>query len=123
MPHQASIALQSRFTSSLLIVSMSSQLLEISKTALISVTQSSMSSELPGEAIILNLDSGVYFGLDEVGARIWALLSQKPQHFSDLHRCLLEEYEVDSDTCEQDLTELLLAMKSASLIEVCNEGA
>lgn len=82
-----------------------------------------MSSELPGEAIILNLDSGVYFGLDEVGARIWALLSQKPQHFSDLHRCLLEEYEVDSDTCEQDLTELLLAMKSASLIEVCNEGA
>src|SRR5438874_308601 len=35
-----------------------------------------LSSELDGEAVILDLTSGVYFGLNGVGARIWELLGE-----------------------------------------------
>src|ERR1700730_14483347 len=42
-----------------------------------------VSCDLAGEAVILNLKNGIYFGLDPVGARIWSLI-QKPTTFADL---------------------------------------
>jgi hypothetical protein len=33
--------------------------------------------ELEGEAVLLNLETGVYFGLNEVGTRIWSLLQER----------------------------------------------
>ena len=35
-----------------------------------------VSTNLSGEEIILHLDTGVYYGLDPVGARIWALVQE-----------------------------------------------
>ena len=99
---------------------MSSQLLEISENAIISPTQGQISSELGDEAVILNLDSGVYYGLNEVGARVWELI-QQPQSFSELLRVLLEEYDVSMEACRHDLTTMLLDLKSADLVEVSNE--
>jgi len=32
--------------------------------------------DLAGEAVILNLASGIYFGLNEVGTRMWNLLAE-----------------------------------------------
>lgn len=101
---------------------MSSQLLEFSPTAIVTSTQNQLSSELADEAVILNLDSGIYYGLNEVGARIWELV-QQPRSFADLHSILLEEYDVDSDACQQDLTKILLELKSANLVEVSDEAS
>jgi hypothetical protein len=99
---------------------MSSQLLKISSTAIITSAQNQLSSELADEAVILNVDSGVYYGLNEVGARIWELV-QKPCSFSELHRILIEEYDVPSDACKQDLTKILLDLERANLVEVSDE--
>ena len=99
---------------------MSSQLLEISENAIISPTQGQISSDLGGEAVILNLDSGIYYGLNEVGARIWELV-QQPQSFSELLRILLEEYDVSLEACRQALTTMLLDLKTANLVEVSDE--
>lgn len=99
---------------------MSSQLLEISENAIISPAQSQISSELADEAVILNLDSGIYYGLNEVGARIWELI-QQPQSLGGLHKFLLEEYDVPAEACKQDLIKILLKLKSANLIEVSDE--
>ena len=99
---------------------MSSQLLEISENTTISPTQGQISSELSGEAVILNLDSGIYYGLNEVGARVWELI-QQPQSFRELLDALLEEYDVSIEGCKQDLTKILLDLKNAGLVEVSNE--
>lgn len=99
---------------------MSSQLLEIFENATISPTQSQISSELADEAVILNLDSGIYYGLNEVGARIWELI-QQPRSFGELHKVLLEEYDVPAEACRQDLIKALSELKSANLIEVSDE--
>ncbi|MEM9486950.1 MAG: PqqD family peptide modification chaperone [Cyanobacteria bacterium P01_F01_bin.116] len=101
---------------------MSSQMLDISTTAVISTVPEQIASELGGEAVILNLATGIYYGLNEVGARVWELI-QQPCTFDSIFHALLEEYEVDSDLCKQDLTKILVEMKEACLVEVNDEKA
>jgi hypothetical protein len=75
-----------------------------------------VSCELLGEAVILDLKNGVYYGLDEVGARIWSLV-QQPRRVQDILETLLGEYEVDSERCEFDLLSLLGELKTRGLVE------
>ncbi|MBT9314728.1 PqqD family peptide modification chaperone [Leptothoe spongobia] len=99
---------------------MSSQMLDIPTTAIISTAPEQIASELGGEAVILNLATGMYYGLNEVGARVWELI-QQPCTFDSILYNLLEEYDVQPDLCKQDLTKILVEMKEACLIEVSNE--
>ncbi|MEM7064667.1 MAG: PqqD family peptide modification chaperone [Cyanobacteria bacterium P01_B01_bin.77] len=101
---------------------MLTNILEISPKAIISPMPDQISSELNGEVVILNLSSGVYYGLNDVGTRIWELI-QHPCRFEQLHDVLQEEYDVPPDTCRQELLKLLLELKNACLIEVKNETA
>ncbi|MFT4590662.1 MAG: hypothetical protein ACI8QF_004794 [Limisphaerales bacterium] len=80
-----------------------------------------MSCDLNGEAAILQLSSGSYFGLDEVGARIWQLL-QKPTTSGEIVRDLLGEYEVEAETCRADVLNLLVEMIDAGIVERVNES-
>jgi len=71
---------------------------------------------LQGESVLLDLKSGVYFGLDAVGTRIWTLL----QDHSDLQAVLqemLSEYEVSEETCARDLMNLVSAMAEKGLVQ------
>ena len=72
--------------------------------------------ELDGEMVLLNLASGVYFGLDPVGTRIWALIVEGRSP-ADIVRALTAEYDVDAKTCEVDVWELLDALAANELIE------
>lgn len=81
-----------------------------------------ISADLSGEVVILNLDAGVYFGLDAVGARVWNLI-QEPRTFNDIREILLDEYEVEPGRCEQELSALLRELAAAGLVEVEDETA
>ena len=81
-----------------------------------------VSCDLAGEAAILNLKSGVYYGLDPVGARIWNLL-QEPRTVNDIRDALLKEYGVEPERCERDLLTLLQELAAEGLIEVKGETA
>lgn len=95
---------------------------KILPTAIVSQSQGQISSELSGEAVILNLDSGVYYGLNEVGARIWEL-TQQPCSFERILQALLEEYDVPTEACTQDLTQVLTELQAAQLIEIRHEAS
>jgi hypothetical protein len=71
--------------------------------------------ELDGEAVLLNLDSGQYFGLNEVGTRIWQLLAElgQPQPVLD---ALLKEFDVSAAELEADVLNLLLQLAARGLI-------
>lgn len=96
------------------------KLLKIPSTAVISSTKELLSSELSGEAIILDMTSGIYYGLNEVGARVWELV-QQPRSFESIHGILVAEYSVDPEVCRQDLVNILSELKNASLVEVSDE--
>lgn len=89
----------------------------VSLSSTFSVSEDQVSCDLAGEAVILNLKSGKYFGLNEVGARIWELLKEHrtPDTIRDT---LLDEYDVDPQQCEQDLLELLQQLLEQGLIHV-----
>jgi hypothetical protein len=73
--------------------------------------------DLAGEAVILNLTSGVYFGLDEVGTRMWQLLSEHGDDTKAL-ALLLDEYEVDAAQLRQDFDQLIGQLRAKGLILV-----
>ncbi|MFB2895109.1 lasso peptide biosynthesis PqqD family chaperone [Aerosakkonemataceae cyanobacterium BLCC-F50] len=94
----------------------------ISSNSVVVTASDQISSDLSGEAVILNLKSGVYYGLNSVGAWIWNLI-RKPKTVSEIRATILAEYEVESEQCNRDLLVLLQQLKAEGLIEVSNETA
>ena len=79
-----------------------------------------ISRDLDGEAVILNLESGKYFGLNEVGARIWSLLKES-KSVKEILDTLLNEYDVEAERCEHELLTLLNDLSENGLIEIKDE--
>ena len=71
--------------------------------------------ELQGEAVLLNLDSGVYFGLDPVGTRIWQLIIEKEQ-LLEVTRSMVAEFDVSEEKCAEDLFALVAKLEKQGLV-------
>ena len=69
------------------------------------------------EAILVNLNTEVYLGLNPVGARMWSALTDAPS-IDAAYRTLLAEYEVEPARLRADLEELLGQLLGQKLIEV-----
>lgn len=72
--------------------------------------------ELDGEMVLLDMNSGLYFGIDAVGTRIWQMLEEKvpPVKMVDL---LLQEYEVEAERCAQQVLAFLLNLEENKLVK------
>lgn len=92
----------------------------LSSNSIVVAAKDQISRDLEGEAVILNINSGAYFGLENVGARIWSLI-QEPRAVSDVRDIILDEYEVEFERCEQDLLTLLHGLAAKGLIDVKDE--
>ena len=86
------------------------------------VSNDQVSCDLAGEAAILNLKNGVYYGLDPVGARIWNLI-QNPVAVAEVRDAILAEFEVTADKAESDLLALLEKLDAEGLLQVTHEAA
>lgn len=69
------------------------------------------------EAVILNLKSELYLGLNPVGTRMWTVLHGAPS-IQAAYDSLLAEFEVEPDRLRQDLNQLLDQLLKQGLIEV-----
>lgn len=87
------------------------------KNSSIVAAKEQISCDLAGEAAILQLESGIYYGLDGVGARVWNLI-QETRTIHEVLVTLLEEYDVDPDLCEHDLLALLQELTDHGLVVV-----
>jgi len=73
--------------------------------------------DLDGEAIILNLETGKYYGLDEVGTRMWNLLTEHGQ-VQLAYQTLLEEYDVSEEQLQHDVLTLLDNLSAHGLVHI-----
>jgi len=94
----------------------------VSLNSVVVVAARQVSCDLAGEAAILQLDSGLYYTLDRVGARVWSLL-QQPARVVTLLDTLLAEYDVTPERLEPDLLDLLGRLAGERLIEVRDADA
>ena len=86
---------------------------------IVSAMRDQVSCQIDLEAVILNLTSGVYFGLNEVGARIWALLQAPGPHtVGELEAAIAAEFDVTPEACARDVRALLEQFHAAGLLEV-----
>lgn len=73
--------------------------------------------ELDGEAVILNLETGLYFGLNEMGTRIWQLLDAHAEVRRVLDT-LRDEFDVADDRLSADLLALVEQLRDKGLVHV-----
>jgi Coenzyme PQQ synthesis protein D (PqqD) len=71
--------------------------------------------ELEGETVILNLETGTYFGLDSIGTRIWQLC-QEHGLLRTVHQSMQAEYDVTAEVLEADVIELVDELRAKGLV-------
>jgi hypothetical protein len=73
-------------------------------------------TDLGDEVVILNLDTNVYFGLEQLGARTWKLIVDG-RTYQEVVQAIVAEYDVSGERAEQDLDELLGELSQEGLIK------
>ena len=79
-----------------------------------------LTAEVQRETVILDAASGKYFGLNDVGARIWQLL-QAPVAIETIVARLVQEYAVEYDAAASDVLRLMDELTGAGLVLVSSE--
>ena len=90
---------------------------KLSDASVVVAAPEQMSSELSGEVVILNLESGKYYSLDAVGATVWKMI-REPQTVGAIKEVILNTYDVTAERCEADLQNLLTSLQTAGVAEV-----
>jgi hypothetical protein len=76
-----------------------------------------LATEFGSEIVVLNLRDGVYYGLEDVGVRIWQLLKQ-PVTVAAIRDTIVSEYDVEAACCERDIRTLLGELAARGLVEI-----
>jgi len=90
---------------------------DISLDNRVAIHEDAVFRELDGEAVILQLDAGMYFGLDATGTRLWQLI-EAHGHLRPVLDAALAEFDVPPDVLQRDLLELVSALAEKRLVVV-----
>ena len=90
---------------------------ELSAASRVVASTTQVSAPLSGESVILDMDRGVYYGLDAVGSRIWALI-QEPRALGEVAAVIESEFDVSGERALEDLLVLAGDMATRGLVEV-----
>ncbi len=89
--------------------------LKLTDQTLLTAKPDIIDSEIDDEIVMMNIDTGAYFGLDDIASIIWQKMKE-PIQYGDLIDSLTAEYEVERQQCIDDLQPLLQQMQSEGLI-------
>ncbi len=89
------------------------------KNTVIYRNPTAISSDLDGESVILDMESGKYHSLDTTGTRVWELLEDKIS-FNDIVLKLMSEYSVEDQQCTTDVKEFINQLIDLGLVETEN---
>lgn len=73
--------------------------------------------EVDGEMVLLDMETENYFGLDGVGTSIWQDMQEK-ETLKEVFEALLEEYEVEAEVLQKDLSDFIEKLLESGLVEV-----
>lgn len=90
---------------------------ELTLDRVVRISGDAVFRELDGEAVILQLDAGMYFGLDPVATRLWQLIAQHG-HLRPVLAAALDEFDVEPRTLERDLLELVGRLAERRLVVI-----
>ena len=88
----------------------------------VSMSEQILFQKVDGGVVLLNAVNGEYYGLNEIGTRIWELL-QEGQSAVSVMASLLQEYNVSEQQLRQDVVKFLGYLQSRGLVEVREQNA
>jgi hypothetical protein len=86
-------------------------------TQRVSVPDNVLMRELDGESVILDLASENYYGLDDIGTRMWQLLVSSDSVL-EAYNTLLLEYEVAPQQLQRDIEDLVNQLVENELLRI-----
>ena len=75
-----------------------------------------LSAEIGGEAVMMSIEKGAYFGLNPVATRIWDLIEQ-PRTVAELIVSITDEYDVPAEQCQADVQGFVADMIARGLAQ------
>ena len=81
----------------------------------VAISPDAIARRMGDETVILHLGSGTYFGLEEVGTRIWDLIAEE-KSLAEICAILLGEYQVSRQLLERDIAVLIEDLLARDLI-------
>ena len=88
----------------------------VTKSVAYQVSPNHLYSEVSEDAVILDINTGVYYGLNSVGVDIWQWL-QQPQTEAEILSLVLEEYDVSPEEAHKDIQSMLKEMLETGLVK------
>lgn len=88
--------------------------------SVIVASRNAVSCDLAGESVILDMKSGKYFALDDVGTRVWQHL-QMPSTLRAICSDLVKDYDVSLERSEADVSDLLQRLVDNGLATYSDE--
>jgi hypothetical protein len=85
-------------------------------TNAVTIPASVIYKKVGDEAVLLQIERGIYYGLDAVGTRIWELLAEGKSQ-EEARDAIVEEYDVDADTADRDIAALIGELLLHGLVE------
>jgi hypothetical protein len=87
------------------------------KNLAVEISDNVLFQQIDQEMVLLDLESGEYYGLNEVGARIWTLLLEG-KSLAQVLDTMVEEFEVTPEHLRGDIQRFLILMRDRGLIEL-----
>ena len=84
-------------------------------TTVLSRREGLMTANMNGSAVMMDITTGKYYNLGEVGGRIWELL-EEPMTVTALVKKLTAEYDVSEETCRADILPFLITLLKRGLL-------
>ena len=77
-------------------------------------------TDLDGEKVMMDLDKGKYYLMNEVGSRIWELVDEEIT-VGELIKVILNEYEVEQNQCEAAVINFIRSLSNSDLVKIKNK--
>ncbi len=91
--------------------------LALSDASVIGRSASVITAEVQGEVVMMSVEKGRYFGLDDIGSDIWKRL-ETPCTFGELIDALAADYKAERDVIAADVRKLLSEMAARNVVTV-----
>ena len=91
-------------------------------SARLRISDAAVVRDLDGESVILNVQSGTYFGLDRIGTRVWQLIDEHGD-VDSIVRVMQDEFDADPNVLRADVESLVAALVAKQLVVQGGEHA
>ncbi|RJE91140.1 lasso peptide biosynthesis PqqD family chaperone [Paenibacillus sp. 1011MAR3C5] len=78
--------------------------------------KNNIASDMNGEKVLLSIDNGKYYNLGAIGGRIWDMMAY-PETIGSIVNTLMDEYEIDRTTCEEQVFSFLTHLSEERLVQ------